>query len=120
MYSMVSSSLTSDRFAQEDDAPWRAISTGPRLKGIEFSPASPSAPVDQAPEDTAHRHRVGRDVRLLEHAGHALDAARAAPGAPDEQVDQPGMGVGAIGFLVHVEARLEREDARRVVGADRR
>src|SRR5450755_3955100 len=61
-----------------------------------------STPDEQAAQDAAHRDCVGRDVRLLEHPGHALDAARAAPRAPDEQVDQPRVLVGAVRLLVHV------------------
>ena len=50
-------------------------------------------------------------MRFPEHAGHPLDPSRAALRAPHEQVDEPEMLVGAVGLLVHVEARLQREYA---------
>src|SRR5450755_5128468 len=113
MYSMVSSSCSS-----ADMALMGMTMQASRFRQIRRTcPRSASPPIENASQHAANGDGVGRDVSFLEHAGHAFDAARTAPGAPDQQIDEPWPLVGAIGLLVEREPRLEREHACRVVGA---
>src|SRR5260221_9615841 len=54
-------------------------------------------------------HQVARVAGLVEHAGHAPHETGVLLCAPDQQVGQPRVAVHAVGALVEIEARLERE-----------
>ena len=66
-------------------------------------------------------HQVARVAGLVEHAAHAPHARAGSCSARQiDQVGQPRMDVDAVRLLVELEARLERDQARLVVGAHRR
>src|SRR5689334_24883589 len=81
--------------------------------------AASSTALEQQPHPGADADQAARHVGFLEHAAHALQAARAAPCAPGQQIDQPRMGVDRVRLLVDLVARLQCDDTRGIGGAHR-